>query len=260
MSLVIVGSEAGGSDVGGSKRTRPPLVAGVRAVLFDVDGTLYSQGPLRVLMAAELALEGLRAPQQTRRTARIISTFRRTREELRQEGDASARPLDVLQFERTAERLGIDAVDVERVVDDWMMARPLKYLRRVRRPGLPALLSLLAERGLRVGAFSDYPVLAKLRALGVANHFSLGLCAADRPINAFKPHPKGFRHACELWGVAPQEVLYVGDRPETDGAGAAAAGIRCVIVGRSGSRDAARDGGPALVSAFAELTRAFVAG
>ena len=221
------------------------VAAGVRAVLFDVDGTLYSQTPLRALMAAELAVEAMRTPRQTRRAARILSTFRRTREVLRNEGDTPPRPLDVLQFERVAEQLGIHAVEVERVVDEWMMQRPLKYMPRVRRPGVPRLLSILAERGLRIGALSDYPVAGKLRALGVANYFSLGLCAADRPINAFKPHPKGFRHACMLWGLAPQEVLYVGDRPETDGAGAAAAGVRCVIVGRS---------------AFADLARAFVAG
>ena len=235
-----------------------PLTSrGVRAVLFDVDGTLYAQAPLRVLMAAELAIEGLRAPKQTRRAARIIATFRRTREELRQQGDAST-PLDVLQFARAAEQLGIGASEVERVVNEWMLQRPLKYLRRVRRPGLLGLLSVLTERGLQIGALSDYPVPEKLRALGVANYFSIGLCTADRPINAFKPHPKGFGHACELWGVAPQEVLYVGDRPDTDGAGAAAAGIRCVIVGRRGNRGADRNSGPPTVAAFTELTRAFV--
>ena len=234
--------------------------AGVRAVLFDVDGTLYAQTPLRIRMAAELAFAGLRAPRTIARTARILATFRRMREELRLEGDAASRPLNMLQFSRPAERLGIDALDVEQVVDEWIMQRPLRHLRSARRPGLGRFLSLLKDRGLRVGALSDYPVHTKLRALGVADHFSLGLCTADRPINAFKPHPGGFRHACELWGVAPQEVLYVGDRPETDGAGAAAAGIRCVIVGRGGSRGAARDGGRATVSAFTELTRAFVAG
>jgi HAD superfamily hydrolase (TIGR01549 family) len=233
---------------------------GVRAVLFDVDGTLYAQTPLRLKMAAELAVAGMRAPRKIARDARILATFRRMREELRQEGDAASRPLDVLQFARPAARLGIDAADIEQVVDEWIMQRPLKHLRSARRPGLGRFLSLLADRGLRVGALSDYPVHTKLRALGVADYFSLGLCTADRPINAFKPHPGGFRHACELWGVAPQEVLYVGDRPETDGAGAAAAGIRCVIVGRGGNRSAAGGGGRATVAAFTELTRAFVAG
>jgi FMN phosphatase YigB (HAD superfamily) len=41
---------------------------------------------------------------------------------------------------------------------------------------------------------------------------SLALCATSPEINAFKPHPKGFLHACALWGLPPEEVLYIGDR------------------------------------------------
>jgi HAD superfamily hydrolase (TIGR01549 family) len=167
------------------------------------------------------------------------------------------RPLDVLQFERVAARLDIDAREVERVITEWMMRRPLKHLRLVRRRGLLQLLSHLAARNIRIGALSDYPVHEKLRALGVADYFSLGLCTTDREINAFKPHAKGFQYACEHWGIAPQEVLYVGDRPETDGVGAAAAGIRCVIVGRGGI---GHSGGidRAAVPAFGELRHAFI--
>ena len=38
------------------------VAGGVRAVLFDVDGTLYSQQRLRVFMAMELARAALRSP------------------------------------------------------------------------------------------------------------------------------------------------------------------------------------------------------
>jgi HAD superfamily hydrolase (TIGR01549 family) len=234
------------------------MTAGLKAVLFDVDGTLYSQAPLRVLMAAELVLHTLhgRSPQRALQLARVLRTFRSTREALREEG-AAARALEDVQFEATASRLDLEVADVRRVVNEWILERPLRHMRRARRPGLQRLLSTLAERGLQVGALSDYPVGAKLEALGVAGHFSLGLCTTDRAINAFKPHPQGFRRACEVWGIGPQEVLYVGDRPEIDGVGAAAAGMRCVIVGRSRGHDRSRRGEPALVRAFSDLRRAF---
>jgi FMN phosphatase YigB (HAD superfamily) len=144
-------------------------------------------------------------------------------------------------------------------VDEWIMRRPLRHLARVRRPGLPELLQLLVSRGLRVGALSDYPTDAKLRALGVAEYFSLGLCTTHPAINAFKPHPKGFRVACAHWALSPQEVLYVGDRPETDGAGAAAAGLRCVIVGGGRARTD-HGNGATIISAFADLGHAFSLG
>jgi HAD superfamily hydrolase (TIGR01549 family) len=236
----------------------PGLVAdGIRAVLFDVDGTLYHQNPVRALMAGEMALHGLRSLRDARRVARIVRTFRRTREQLR-EVEGAVGGLETLQYEQAAFRLEIQPAEVRAVVEEWMLQRPLKHLRIARRRGVTGLLQTLTARGIRAGALSDYPVEDKLRALGIAAHFSLQLCTTDRAIDAFKPHPKGFWHACTLWGVAPEEVLYVGDRPEVDGVGAAAAGTRCVIVSdvRRGG-DAAGHGGAAVVAALADVDRAF---
>ena len=36
-----------------------------------------------------------------------------------------------------------------------------------------------------------------------------------------------------IWGLAPNEVLFVGDRSDVDATGAAAAGMHCAIVGRA---------------------------
>ena len=55
-------------------------------------------------------------------------------------------------------------------------------------------------------------------------------------INAFKPHPHGFLHACERWGLQPEEVLFVGDREDVDARGARNAGMPCALVGSQESR------------------------
>jgi HAD superfamily hydrolase (TIGR01549 family) len=112
------------------------------------------------------------------------------------------------------------------------MRRPLKRLRHCRRRDLLTLLEVIESRGVLAGVFSDYPTQDKLDALGVRQRFSLELCATDASINAFKPHPRGFLAACERWGIPPADVVYVGDRPSIDGAGATAAGMRASIVGR----------------------------
>jgi HAD superfamily hydrolase (TIGR01549 family) len=84
---------------------------------------------------------------------------------------------------------------------------------------------------VRLGAFSDYPVDAKLHALGLGEACTLRLCATDGDIDAFKPNPRGFLRACERWQLPPRDVLYVGDRFEVDGLGAQSAGMRCAIIG-----------------------------
>jgi FMN phosphatase YigB (HAD superfamily) len=233
--------------------------AGVRGVLFDVDGTLYSQPRLRVCMAGELAWATCRAPRAMRDVLRTIAAFRRTREALRAIDD-SAELLEDLQYTHVAQGLGRDAADVRSVVEEWMFRRPLPYLRFAARPGLDGLLSELARQGIRIGALSDYPTDAKLEALGIRRYFSIGLCTTDPSVNAFKPHPKGFLVACAHWGLAPHEVLYVGDRPEIDAAGAAAAGTRCIIIGRTRRITGDRIGQPAVVRRFADLPGRVLAG
>jgi HAD superfamily hydrolase (TIGR01549 family) len=203
--------------------------AAVRGVLFDLDGTLYRQAPLRRRMAAELLASPLAGPLSALRAARGVALFRRTRETLRAEPGGVGR----LQYALPAERLGVDPAVVEGWVREWIHERPLRHLRRLRAAGLEELLDALAGRGLRFGVFSDYPARDKLEALGVGGRFDPVLCATDPEIDAFKPNPRGFLRACELWGLDPRQVLYVGDRADVDAEGARRAGMPCVLVGGS---------------------------
>ena len=88
-----------------------------------------------------------------------------------------------------------------------------------------------SEHVEEAGGWTTPPIMDKLKALHLDDHFSVTLCATDFEINAFKPHPAGFLRACEIWDLDPSEVLYIGDRPEVDAAGAQAAGMPCLIIG-----------------------------
>jgi putative hydrolase of the HAD superfamily len=169
--------------------------------------------------------------QAASRTWRSLGYFRRVREELRHLGEPAG-SLAALQYIEAAQRAREDHAYIEAVVAEWIHQRPLKYLRLCRRPGVEAFLTFLKSQGIQVGVFSDYPVIDKLQALGLTGMMSLMLCATEPEINAFKPHPKGFLHACALWGIAPEEVLYIGDRPEVDACGAANAGMPCALLGK----------------------------
>jgi HAD superfamily hydrolase (TIGR01549 family) len=145
--------------------------------------------------------------------------------------------------------------EVERVITEWIHRRPLKYLRLCKRQGVETFFSLLKSRGVQIGVFSDYPVADKLQALGLSERITLTLCATDPDINAFKPHPRGFWHACTRWGISPEEVLYIGDRPEVDAVGAAAAGMPCVLLANRLHRSTRENfnGATFIFSSFSEL-------
>jgi FMN phosphatase YigB (HAD superfamily) len=198
----------------------------IRAVLFDLDGTLYHLGRMRALMAVEL-LSLLARPGSGPRRWRALAAYRKAQEHLRTTANAST-----TQIELAAARAGITTYELEQIVDEWMFRRPLKYLPWCRASGLAPLLSFIGGEGLEMGVLSDYPAEAKLRALGLTSHFSLVLCSSDPDVRAFKPSPRGFLRASERWNIDPRDVLVVGDRPEVDARGASAAGMPCVIIGR----------------------------
>lgn len=204
----------------------------IRAVLFDVDGTLYHQAPLRALMAAELLGTSwfTTAPWRVPRLLRVLSAFRHAREELRDLGRPDE-PLAALQFTRPAEQQGVPVGEMVAAVEEWIYRRPLKYLPRVARQGLADTLAAMSAKGVHVGAFSDYPVAEKLAAMGVRSFVDLELDATSEEINAFKPHPRGLEVACVRWGLPADEVLYVGDRADVDAEAARRAGMPCAILG-----------------------------
>jgi FMN phosphatase YigB (HAD superfamily) len=200
----------------------------IRAVLFDLDGTLYRQTPVRSLMALELLtlpLSGwLKAPKRWH----ALRSYRKAQEHLRA---ADCRGPAAAQLAAAARRTGLPVEEVERLVDEWMLARPLKYLRLCRARGLEPLLTFLNQAGVRIGVLSDYPAEPKLQALGLTGWFSPVLCTSAPEVGALKPSPRGFLLACRTWKLPPSAVLFVGDRPDVDAAGASAAGMPCVIIG-----------------------------
>jgi putative hydrolase of the HAD superfamily len=94
-------------------------------------------------------------------------------------------------------------------------------------PGVPKTLVELVRRGLRLGVVTDAPRLKgwqRLAQVGLADFFDVVVAFEDT--GARKPDPAPFRAAVEALGLRPHEVLFVGDWPERDIAGAQAVGLR----------------------------------
>ncbi|MBL4769621.1 MAG: HAD-IA family hydrolase [Planctomycetes bacterium] len=220
----------------------------IRAVLWDLDGTLYRQPPLRKRMLFELGKAALKqSPKKTLRMMRWLRCYRHVREELRDLGHADS-PLESIQFHVPAQRLETPVQPLEDLVRYWMLEHPLPHLLKARYAGAEGLLERLQSKGIGLGVFSDYPVREKLKALELDRFFSVQLGATDETINAFKPHPRGFLEGCKALGWEPEEVVYVGDRDEVDGIGARAAGMRCLIISD-------KQTGPGFVRDFDEIGR-----
>lgn len=215
-------------DRAGGPGVVPP--AAIKGIVFDVDGTLYSQLPLRVIMAALLVLHHLVQPSHFVRRLKIITSYRRAQEELRYLRLENRR-CHQEQLRRAAEASGENAEYIEKTVTTWFEEKPLPYLSLCRRRGVVEVVKKLWQMNITLGVLSDYPAREKLRAMGIEEYFSVVVSASDPDVVGFKPGGNGFRVTAEKMGLHPSEVLYVGDRPEVDGVGASRAGMDFVLFG-----------------------------
>lgn len=232
------------SEVATTLSSPPP-----KAIVFDIDGTLYRQEVLRRAMLVHLLRRHATHPVRGWRTARVLQAYRRAQEQLR--ATPVAHDVAGAQIRLACERAHVDRDVVVACVTQWMEREPLAFLPRCVQPGLLEFLRACRARGLRLGALSDYPAEAKLEALGIAGLFDVVLSAQDPDIDVFKPNPRGLLIALERLGSAPSEGLYIGDRPDVDAPTAEAARVRCVIV--TGHRTRAGLASPLCVAGYAEL-------
>lgn len=218
------------------------------AILFDLDGTLYRQAPVRAAMVARIVRAHWSRPGEGLRVVRAIRRYRRCQEELRGAVPDWA-DLGEEQLRRACGGGRPDEV-VRASVSRWFEREPLDLLEAATRPGLRPLLAAARERGTRLAVCSDYPAARKLQAMGIAHFFDVVVCAQDPEVQRFKPDPRVLRCALSRLGVRPERALYVGDRADVDAAAAAAAQIPCVLVG---SRRSRRPSMVARVADFQEL-------
>jgi putative hydrolase of the HAD superfamily len=102
-------------------------------------------------------------------------------------------------------------------------------------PDVAAILPAIAERGVVIGAVSDWG--QTLTAILHAHHISahLDFVIASGNIGLSKPNIQLYRLALQRANVQPHEALHIGDSYYADVCGARAAGIHPVLLDRSAS-------------------------
>jgi HAD superfamily hydrolase (TIGR01549 family) len=224
----------------------------VRAVLFDLDNTLYDH--------ETSSREGLAAAaRDLEQTAGLdvdllCRVFTRHNDEcwaLAVRGEMTREELRVARFRRTLAELGVEGLDPEHLSSAYLA----RYRRRLAEvPGARSTVLRLL-RDLPVGIVTNgFPDLVgdKLAAIGLSGRLH-PVVVADR-IEVMKPRPDAFQAALEALDLPAGDVVYVGDSLTVDVAGGAAAGLRTCWFNRDGS--AAPAGSPrpdAMVLRLAEL-------
>jgi putative hydrolase of the HAD superfamily len=194
-----------------------------RAVLLDALGTLVELEPPWTHLAATLGIAADR---------RVVAAFRA---EMTYYRDHSHEARDAATLAALRDRCAaILSRELGRRVTVAELMASIRF--RAFDDAAPALTEL-RRRGLRLVCVSnwDYALPAVLERVGLARLLDGVVTSAGA--GARKPEPEIFREALEVAGCGADEALHVGDSSEEDIAGAEAAGIRAVLIDRSGGGD-----------------------
>lgn len=212
-----------------------PSPNGIRAIFYDLDGTLRASIPSgRVVFAEQAAALGLSTNPETRRRAAIWEHLYfaespeliRDRAEFQDESGAfwlnyCSRQLQVLgaspeQARELAPQINAYMSEHFRP-QDIILEGVYETLRALRADGF-----FLGVMSNRFEPYTDY-----LNERGLSELFDLVVYAGEAGIR--KPNPEVFHYTLEKAGFAPAQAIYIGDNYFADVVGARNAGMLGVL-------------------------------
>lgn len=201
------------------------LVGPIKAITFDLDGTLWDFEP--VIAAADCKLHewfSLHYPAIS--SAFSICDMRQLRTELLK-GDPALRH-NVTELRKSSIRIAAQQVGIDPIVAEEAFEIFITYRNQVKL--FDDVLPVLKRLRNRYMLCSLTNGNADIVRIGLGDLFDHALTAAD--VGSAKPDPAMFIEACRLTGNIPEQMLHIGDEAETDILGAATAGFRTIWINR----------------------------
>lgn len=199
----------------------------IRAITLDLDDTLWPVLP--ALESADRELDAwLQAHHPDVARAWPIPAMRELRAQIAAERLDLAHDFTTqrhLTMQRAFATCGIDEAPLEALWEVYFSARNRVELYPDALPALQRLAARLPLASLTNGN-------ADLERIGLHKHFAAHVCARDAGVA--KPDPRIFHATAERLGLAPGEILHVGDDPIMDVAGARDAGLHAAWINRAG--------------------------
>lgn len=199
----------------------------VKAVAFDIDGTLYPNATM-YLKSLPFVITHLR----------LMLAYANVRREVRQKRPVE--DLQALEADMLAERLGVSPEQARRRIDEDIHGKWERVLDRVDPyPHVEECVRDLRNTGFSVAVTSDFPVERKLERLGLDDLFDCRLWTEES--GYLKPHAEPFLELAKCMDVPPEQVLYVGNSYEYDIIGAKQVGMRAAHLTKRRVRDSVAD-------------------
>lgn len=183
----------------------------IKAVVFDVDGTLYPNS----CMIARSVRFFFSHPL-------ISLAFNQLRKDVRQFGGVE--DLHLAQVSLAAGYLRIPAEKAEYLIEEYIYGQYMSMFRDVKPfPCIEPMLEEFRNAGLKLGVISDFPIRNKLSYLGLDRFWDAALSADEA--GSLKPDSEPFLMMAEELGISPENIIYVGNNYKYDIIGSKGAGM-----------------------------------
>lgn len=191
---------------------------GIKAVVFDVDGTLYSNTKM-YLRSALFALGNLS----------LLKAFTKTRKELRNLHNID--DFYSIQAALVGQKLGLSKDDAYALIQDKIYTEWEACLKGIKPyPYVRECVTTLRMSGLKTGLISDFPLGNKIEYLGLEGLWDEAF--TTEAIGKLKPDRASFDLMAEKLNCRLNEIIYVGNSYSYDIIGAKNAGMLAAHLGR----------------------------
>jgi len=211
------------------------LIKGIKAILFDFDGTLCHYLPLGGDVFTDHVVNlGLPVTDEDRRRAAVWEHyyFANSLEIQADQKNFDGRDEDF--WSHFAHRR-LAALGCHPALVPEFGPKAAEYMRENYNPDIRipeetyTVIPNLRASGYILGVVSNRtkPYQDEIDGLGMGDFFHFSLAAGE--VNSWKPEPGIFEHAVERAGTTPEQTLYIGDNYFADVVGARRAGLQPVL-------------------------------
>jgi HAD superfamily hydrolase (TIGR01549 family) len=192
----------------------------IRAVAFDLDGTLYPNRSVYLRLVPFAVAH-----------PRLLIGLGKVRDQIRRM--EITEPYYDVQARLLGQRLGMEpsrakALLEKRVYRGW---EPIFHKVKLY-PQVWETIAALRTAGLSLGLLSDFPPETKIQHLGLSGIFDTVL--ASEETGHIKPDARPFLALASALALEPAQILYVGNNYKVDVLGALDAGMKAAWRGRGG--------------------------
>ena len=211
------------------------LSNGVKAIFFDLDGTLRHSVPTGGEVFTQYVVNlGLRVNSEDRiRAVRWEHLYWASSPDL--SNDILAHTFDTENFWTEYSRRRLIALGTAPAMAIELAPEVSRHMGEVYKPesvipdDVRKTLAELKQAGYLMAVLSnrDKPFQDVLDSHAISEFFSFSLAGGE--VHSYKPNPGLFEHALNRAGIAPNEAIYVGDNYFADVVGSRRAGLRPVL-------------------------------